>query len=189
MLRRWTENLKKHLFASGGGHLVFYPLGPFKGYVVGDPSYQRVIVAWISGLMVLSLVTSIIMIAIGGALGLADGTTMVIGLIDFLLYLTLTHRLTKGLASLSFNHSFRFYAHCTDAEELWQRLVAGIILLLLMGSSVLLNLLLIPGVMVSYLLLGTAVIGLLTITNAALLYVRGKSRSASPGVPGNADFD
>ena len=188
MIRWWTENLKQRLFASSkDGYLVFYPHGPFKGYVVADRSYQRVIVAWISVFIIFTLATTAATIAVGAALGFAVATTSAIGLLDYLWYSMLVRRLTKGLVSLPFGIGFRFYAHCTDEKRLAHQLVGGIIGLM-MGACMLL----IPFGNLVTAVLCTAMAGFLTVTAAVLLNIRQdgvKSCSASLGAPDVADVD
>ncbi|MCH8923460.1 MAG: hypothetical protein IIA67_09980 [Planctomycetes bacterium] len=183
-----TKNLTERLFASSkDGYLVFYPHGPFKGYVVADPSYQRVIVAWITGFAVFTLATTLATIAVGAALGFADATTSAIWLLDCLWYLILTRRLTKGLVSLPFGIGFRFYARCTDEKRLWKQVFSGVMMVVMFMWLLLMR----PDNLFSAMLC-TAMVGFLTVTAAVLLYVRQsgiKSCSASPGVPDVADID
>ena len=188
MIRWWTESLKQRLFASSkDGYLVFYPHGPFKGYVVSDPSYQRVIVAWISGFTVFTLVTGIVAIAIGVAIGFAGATLSAIGLFNGVWYAILVGRLAKGLTALPFGIGFRVYAHCSDEEKLWKQLFAGVF-----GVAMGTWMLLIPIGPLMPAVLWTAMAGLMAVTAAALLHVRRsglKSCSSSPGVPDAADID
>ncbi|MCH8042698.1 MAG: hypothetical protein IID44_03165 [Planctomycetes bacterium] len=189
MIRWLTENVKQRLFASSkDGYLVFYPHGPFKGYVVAEPSYQRVIVAWISGFTVFTLMTGAAAIAIGAAIGFADAMLSVIGLLDCLWYTILVRRLTKGLVALPFGIGFRFYARCTDEKRLWQQLLGGVIIVAVVGACMFLN----PDAIRFSLVSGTAMLGLWAITAAVLLRVRQNSIkpcSASLGVPDAADTD
>lgn len=135
-MRRWIDNLTRSMFLSSGNNLtVFYPYGPFKGYTVPSPEFQRVLLRAIRRFSILAMRTLVISLILGAVLGYAYGAgyayaavaasclAVVVG------QSMLIRRLTKRLQPLPFGFGFRFYTRYCDEQWLYQSLAGSLLML------------------------------------------------------------
>jgi len=117
----WSEYLTNSYFRScEDDQVVFFPFGPFKGYFVPRPAFQRVLITFLKRTTAFGLIIWIIATGIGALLGFGCVTFCAIGLIDLILFAVLIRRVTKRLRRLPISLSFAYYAQCSDVQSLWQ---------------------------------------------------------------------
>ena len=80
--------------SSGDDHIVFYPFGPFKGYALPRPAFQRVALRSARqaalGMALFSIVTTVL----GTVLGLGIVAMTGVGVVDCFFYPFLIRRVT-----------------------------------------------------------------------------------------------
>ena len=166
---RWSEQLTQSFFLSSkDGCVVFFPFGPFKGYFIPRPGFQRVILAFLKRTMVFTIASSIIITVIGASLGFGFTTLTAIGLFDYLLYSILIRRVTRRLLPLPFALGFRFYAQCCDEQRLWEQFFAAIFISVVAVFLLLAN----PAFRPFDAIVGIALFGLLSLITGLIICVR-----------------
>lgn len=135
-MRRWIDKLTHSAFLSSGNDLtLFYPYGPFKGYSVPRPRFQRVLQRAIGRFNILAMRILIISLILGAVLGYAYGAGYAYAAVAASLLAVmvaqsmLIRRLTKRLQPLPFGLGFRFYGRHCDEQWLYQSLAGSLVML------------------------------------------------------------
>ena len=130
---KWKESLRKTCFIRGDdGRIIFYPYGPFKGFVLPRKEFEPIIVNSLARFFGMTVAILIAAYAVGVILAAVSAMLTVVGILEFLIYRARVRRLTKKLPTMPRELSVRLYAMKQDPEHLSQQFTAQIMMLSMM---------------------------------------------------------
>jgi hypothetical protein len=130
---KWKERLRKASFIRGDdARIVFYPHGPFKGYVLPRKEFEPIIVDSLARIVAMNIAILIAAVFVGAFVGAVSAMLTAVGFLEFLIYGARVRRLTKKLAAMPRGLSVRLYALKQDPEKLSQQLTSQVMMLGLM---------------------------------------------------------
>lgn len=136
---RCKEFVSKTKFVrDGDGRIVFYPHGPFQGYILPRMEFEQIIVNSLARLFSMNFAILIAAVFVGAFLGAVSAMLTAVGFLEFLFYRARVRRLTKKLRLMPRELSVRIYAMKQDPYELSQQFTAQIMILsmmLVMGTG------------------------------------------------------
>jgi len=135
---RLNELEQRQFIGPEEGPHVFFPLGPFQGYILPKQSYRGIIRSAHKRLFLYSLGITVITTAFGIFFGIHFFTMTWVGLILMLLIsVAVMRRVSRRMYKLPFAIGFRYYARWADERRMWQGMILGMMLVsLLLGGPV-----------------------------------------------------
>jgi hypothetical protein len=118
----WKERLRKTSFIRGDdGRIVFYPHGPFKGYVLPRKEFEPIIVDSLARIVAMNIAILIAAVFVGAFVGTVSAMLTAVGFLEFLYFRARIRRLTKKLRLMPRELSVRLYALKQNPDELSQQ--------------------------------------------------------------------
>ena len=126
----WSEELSaEYLLSDDDGRVVFYPMGPLKGYVVPKPAYVPIVIKSLIRSLLCTPVIGFAIMFIGAAIGFGFNTVCALMFLAIVPYWILIRRLIRRMTVLPFGLAFRFYARHYRVHHLWQRLLGSLLMI------------------------------------------------------------
>lgn len=137
MTTNWLDELEQRRFLGPEeGPQVFFPLGPYQGYVLPKQAYRGIIRSAHKRLFLYSMGGTAITTALGVSFGIHFYTMTWVGcILTLLIFLAVMRRVTRRMYKLPFAIGFRYFARWADEQSLWQGILLGLMFLamLLLG--------------------------------------------------------
>lgn len=122
MYSLWKEKLLQAMIVtSKSGKSVFYPFGPFKGYLVSKPDYEPIIVRAYAWFVFGGVVNFLIAVFVGRRFDVLLESVMLMLLVDYVLYHFRVRQITKHFVALPWHFSMRVYASLLDPRLMRQQ--------------------------------------------------------------------
>lgn len=119
MSRSSHDYVRKRVFhRTNDGRVFFYPLGPFKGFILPRLEFEPVIVKSLARCHTWNFAALVLSVAVGLMFGITMILLAIIGFLDMLHYYIRVRQLTRRLPAMPADLSVRFYASQKDPQEL-----------------------------------------------------------------------
>lgn len=140
LLDRLRLNVASFLiFTTEDGRVVFYPEGPFRGFVLPDSELESQLADSVNRHHTRAFWSCLMVVVIGAVLNFSVLTLALVGVFDYAWCIVRIRRMTRELVELPRGLSVRLYASLQPTEKLQERCVQGSILLVMAGAGVLLD--------------------------------------------------
>lgn len=137
LMSDWKEKyLKLRILRSSDGRTVFFPFGPFKGFVIEDSDLDSPLFSYCGRFQQFCLWTSIIAMFVLKALNFSPLYIVFLSLLELILYRIGVHQRTKHLSVLPIGLSIRFYACWYDYQMLCKGFLMAFFIAVLSGFFV-----------------------------------------------------
>lgn len=137
MFERWIRRIAESIIVeSSDGRKVFYPFGPFKGYVLSKAAFEPIIIKSIVWFNLSALASFAVAAGICAVFKLSTDVLLIAGILDFVGYYFRFRRVARKLVPLPQRLSIRFYAMAQDEDKMWQRLVSIVMMVIMCGVFV-----------------------------------------------------
>lgn len=135
MLTRWKQKIAEStIFPLGDGRRLFFPFGPFKGYVIPKRAFEAVLVKALIRFSVGGLISFVGFSVLGVLLNINMDVLLVVGLLDVVVYYFLARRITRKLIGLPPRLSMRVFSSLQDTERLWVGLIGSTLMAVFIGA-------------------------------------------------------